>query len=102
MQWLKGLGISVKVAVTALLMAMAVMAAQRHKATARKWQQKSVDIENDAIDTGALTVAAANAQAKLHDNKANEIKAKAEIHVASMGGHNAEISDILHQFRNSS
>lgn len=102
MNWLKGLGISLKVAVAALLMALAVMAAQRHKATSRKWEQKAVDVLNDDIETGALTVAAANTQAKLHDSKATEIKAKAEARAKDMGGHNEDVSSILDQFKSSS
>ncbi len=102
MNWLKGLGISLKVAVAALLMALTVMAAQRHKATSRQWQQKAIDVENDNIETGALTVEAANTQAKLHDNIANDIKRKAKMHVAKMGGKDKDVASILNDFRASS
>ncbi len=95
MNWLKGLGISVKVAVTALLMAMAVMAAKRHKDTADKWRNKAVNIENGFVVKGIDTANAANTQAKLHDTKAKEIKAKAESRITQMGDKDEDVADIL-------
>ncbi len=102
MSWLKGLGISVKVAIAALLMAYFAMKAKRHKATARQWQQKAIDVENDNIETGALTVEAANDQAEIHNNRANDIKRKAKMHVAKMGGKDKDVASILNDFRASS
>jgi len=99
MQWLKGLGISVKVAVTALLMAMAVMAAKRHKDNADKWRNKAVEIENGYVVKGVETASAASTQAKVHDNKAHEINKKAKAHAVSMGGKDEDINSILDQFR---
>jgi len=99
MNWLKGLGISVKVAVGALLMAMAVMAAKRHKDTADKWHNNAIEIENGYVVKGIETASAANTQAKIHDNKAHEINKKAKAHAVNMGGKNEDVADILDQFR---
>jgi len=99
MSWLKGLGISVKVAVGALLMALAVMAAKRHKDQADKWRNNAVEIENGYVVKGIATAAAANTQAKIHDEKAKQIKVKAEAHAKNMGGKDEDISSILDQFR---
>lgn len=102
MNWLKGLGLSVKVGVVALLAVMAVMAAQRQKASALKWQQKAVDVEDKNVETGTLTAAAANTKAKLHDAKSDEIKAKAVARIANIGDADEDVADILDQFRRSS
>lgn len=102
MNWLKGLGLSVKVGVVALLAVMAVMAAQRQKAAAQKWQQTAIDVEDDNVETGLQTAAAANTQAKLHDAKSDEIKAKAVARIKTMGDADEDVADILDQFRRSS
>ena len=102
MTWLKGLGISVKVAALAFLAALAVMAAKRQKASAEKWHDKAVDIELEKVTAGTTTAAAASTQAKLHDAKADEIKKKAEVRIGQMGDNDDEISDILDRFRKSS
>ncbi len=99
MNWLKGLGISVKVAIGALLMAMAVMAAKRHKDTADKWRNNAVEIENGYVIKGVETASAASTQAKLHDEKATAIKKKAEARASQMGGQDEDVRDILDQFR---
>jgi len=101
-KWLKGLGISAKVALLAFLGVMAVMAAKRQKGIADKWKDKAVDIELGNVKKGTLTAKAASTQAKLHDNKAKAIKEKAEARVKQMGGQDEEVSDILDAFRNSS
>lgn len=95
MQWLKGLGISVKVAVTALLMAMAVMAAKRHKDNADKWRNTAVEIENGYVVKGIETAAAASSQAKLHDERATAIKEKAEACITQMADKDEDVADIL-------
>lgn len=101
MNWLKGLGISLKVAVLAFLAVLAVMAAKRQKGLAEKWHDKAVDVELGKVKSGTMTAKAASGQAKLHDAKANEIKKKAEARVAQMGDKDEDISDILDQFRRS-
>ena len=95
MQWLKGLGISVKVAIGALLMAMAVMAAKRHKDTADKWRNAGVEIENGYVVKGIETASAANTQAKIHDEKARQIKAKAEARITQMGDKHEDVKDLI-------
>ena len=99
MNWLKGLGISVKVASLAFLAALAVMAAKRQKASAEKWHDKAVDIELGKVTEGTTTAKAASTQAKLHDNNAKAIKKKAEARITKMGGQDNEISDILDSWR---
>jgi len=105
MNWLKGLGISVKVAVVAFLGVMAVMAAKRQKGIADKWKDKAVDIELGNVVKGTMTAKAANSQAKLHQARAVEIKKKAKARVKARGGKDEridkDVSDILAQFRTS-
>lgn len=104
--WISGLGISIKVAVLAFLGVMAVMAAKRQRSIADKWKDTASDIALGNVVAGTQTAQAANAQAKIHDARAKEIKAKASARVAARGGKDeridAEISDILDLFRNSS
>ena len=99
MNWLKGLGISVKVAIGALLMTLAIMSAKRSKDLADKWRNNAVEIENGYVIKGVETAAAANTQAMITDEKAKRIKAKAETHITKMGGKDEDISSILDQFR---
>ena len=102
MNWIRGLGISVKVAIGAFLMALTVMAYQREKGKVRKWQQTAIDVESADVETGIMTAKAANTQAKLADTKAKEIKKKAKAHIKSMGGQDEDVKTILSQFRSSS
>jgi len=102
MNWFKGLGISVKVAALAFLAALAVAAAKRQKGQAEKWHDKAVDIELGKVDKGTMTSAAASTQAKFHDAKSKEIKAKAETRIKQMGKQDEEVDSILDQFRTSS
>jgi len=95
MNWLKGLGISVKVAALAFLAALAVMAAKRQRTIADKWKDKVIDIELGNVVKGVETAATASTQAKLHDANANEIRSKAETRITQMGDQDREISDIL-------
>jgi len=95
MNWIRGLGISVKVAVSALLMVMALLAAKRAKDTADKWRNNAVEIENGYVIKGVETAAAANTQALVHDEKAKQIKAKAEIRITQMGNKHEDVADIL-------
>ena len=95
MNWLKGLGISVKVAALAFLAVLAVMAAKRQKDTADKWKDKATDIALGNVIKGTTTAKAANTQAKLHDNKAKDIKKKAEARITQMGDQDEDVSDII-------
>jgi hypothetical protein len=99
--WLRGLGVSAKVAALAFLAVLAVMAAKRQKDQADKWKDKAIDIEQGNVIKGTMTAQAASTQAKLHDNKAKEIKVKAEARVTQMGGADEEVDSILDQFRSS-
>lgn len=101
MNWLKGCYVSLKVAAIAFLGVMAVMAAKSQKAKALKWAGKAEDIEQGNVKKGTMTAAAASSKAKLHDNNAHQIKAKAEARVQQMGDKDEEIADILDQFRKS-
>jgi len=95
MNWLRGLGISLKVAIGALLMTLAIMSARRAKDTADKWRNNAVEIENGYVIKGVETASAANTQAKIHDNKAKQIKAKAEARITEMAGKDEDVADIL-------
>lgn len=102
MIWLRGLGISLKVAVIAFLAVLAVMAAKRQRASAGKWRDKAVDMQRRNVKDGTETAVAASTQAMFHDEKARQIKQKAVDRVAQMGGQDEDVSSILDQFRNSS
>ena len=93
--WLKGLGVSVKVAALAFLAALAIMAAKRQKAAAGKWHDKAVDVELGKVKSGTMTAKAASKQAKLHDNKAHDIRKKAEARIDQMGGQDEDVADVL-------
>ena len=95
MNWLRGLGISVKAAALAFLAVLAVMAAKRQKATADKWHDKAVDIELGKVTDGTTTAKAASTQAKLHDAKADEIKKKAEDRITQIGEKDEDVKNIL-------
>ena len=95
MNWLKGLGVSIKVAVLAALAVMAVMAAKRQKEQADKWKDKATDIALGNVIKGTTTAKAANSQAKLHDAKAKEIKKKAEDRITQIGEKDEDVKDIL-------
>ncbi len=95
MNWLKGLGISAKVAALAFLAVLAVMKVKREKAIADKWKDKAIDIELGNVVKGVETAKAASNQAKLHDAKADEIKKKAEARITQMGGQDEDVKDIL-------
>ena len=95
MNWLKGLGISAKVAALAFLAALAVMAAKRQKDAADKWKDKATDIELGNVIKGTTTARAASTQAKLHDAKADEIKKKAVARIDQMGESDEDVKDIL-------
>ena len=85
MNWLRGLGISVKVAIGALLMTLAIMSANRSKDLADKWRHNAVEIENGYAIKGADTAAAANTHAKIHDEKAHRPqKPTAKSHMAGI------------------
>ena len=99
MNWIRGLGISVKVAALAFLAVLAVMAAKRQKDIADQWKDKAVDIKLGQVVKGVATAKAANTQAMIHDSKARQIKKKAEARIDSMGGANEDISTLLDRWR---
>ena len=99
MLWLKCLSVSLKVAIGALLMTLAIMSAKRSKDLADKWRNNAVEIENGYVIKGVETAAAANTQAKIHDNKAHEINKKAKAYAATLGGKDEDSSYIIDQFR---
>ena len=98
MTWLKGLGISVKVAALAFLAVLAVMAAKRQKDQADKWKDKAVDIELGNVVKGVETAKAASTQAALHDNNATAIKKKAEARITQMGSQDEDVADIIRRW----
>ena len=91
MNWLSGLGISLKVALLAFLAALAGVAVLRHKKEAEKWRDKAVDIKLGNVVKGTTTAAAANTQAKLHQSRAKQIKDKALVRAKERGGKDEKI-----------
>lgn len=100
LNWIKGLGSSIWVALLAFAAAMAAAAAYRHKKAADEWKDKAVDIETGNVVKGVKTAEAANTQARLHNNKAKEIEAKSKARITK-GVKNAPISDIIDSWRKS-
>lgn len=88
MNWLKS---TWAVLVAAIVAALAVFAAGRHKANARKWQETATDIKAGNVKKGTLTAEAASTKAKLHDARANEIIANAEKRVGEKDETTADI-----------
>lgn len=78
LDWLKGLGKSVWIAIGIFFAAMTVAKAVREKSIADKWKDVAVDIETGNVVKGVETAKAAMAQAKLHDSKARELQKKAK------------------------
>ncbi len=95
MKWLKATGSAISVAFLAALAVFAVFSAQRQKAQARKWQGKAEDIEAGNVVKGIEMAEAASAQAKLHEARAKEKKAKAEQRITQIGEKNEDIASIL-------
>ena len=95
MSWLKAAWAPVAAAGLAALAILAVMAAARQKAAADAWRDKAVSIEEGNVVKGIETAEAANAQAKLHDAKAEERNKKAADRITQIGAKNEDIADIL-------
>ena len=70
----------------------AIWAASKQKALAHKWQDKAVEIETGAIIRGVASAEAASEKAKVHSDRADEIKGKAE---KKVGKRDATTADIL-------
>ena len=95
MSWLKKVGASISVAFVFALAVFAAMSAQGYKNKAKKWADKSVDIEEGKVEAGTTTAAAASLQAKVHETRADERKAKAEARITRIGAKNENIGSIL-------
>lgn len=101
MNWLKSAWSPLAAAGLAFLAILAAMSAARHKATADKWAQSALDIEEGNVVKGVETAEAANTQAKLHEAKADERKAAAESRIAQIGAKNEPMADVLDRWRKS-
>lgn len=101
MKWLKAAWAPIAAAGLAALAILAAMSAARHKATAQKWRDKAVAIEEGNVVKGVETAKAANTQAALHDNKAKDRNAAAEARISQIGSKNEDIADILHNWSKS-
>ena len=75
----------------ALVAGLAIFAAARQKANARKWQQTAVDIEEGNVVKGLMTAEAASTKAKLHDAAADAIVKNAEHRVKEKDESTADI-----------
>lgn len=76
--WLKSTWGAIVAAALALLAFMAVSKASRHQKVAEKWQQKADDQANSDTEDSVVKANQALSQAKLHEARAQETKAKAE------------------------
>ena len=81
-----------KLFAAAVVAAIALWQMAKQKELARKWQDKSVEIETGAIIRGVANAEAASSQAKLHEARAAEIKSAAE---KKVGERDATTADIL-------
>jgi len=98
MKWLKAAWAPIAAAGLAALAILAAMSAARHKAMAQKWKDKAGAIEEGHVVKGVETAKAANSQAKLHDNRADERNKAAMARITQIGEKNEPISDILHNW----
>lgn len=95
MNWLKTSWTALSAAILAALAIFAVASAQRHKKTARKWQDKAVEVEQGNVVRGIDKAEQASAKAKQHEAKAEEIKKKAEQRITQIGEKDEDVADIL-------
>lgn len=95
MTWLKTKWSVISAAFLVALAIFAAASAKAQKDNARKWQQKSVDIEEGGLQADLLSAEAANTKAKLHDNKATALHDKAVERINQAGKANEPIGDIL-------
>ena len=101
MNWFKAAWAPVAALGLAALAIFAVMSAARQKRIAGRWRDKAVSIEDGNIVKGVETADAANAQAALHDNIADERNEAAAARITQIGAKNEPIADILHNWRKS-
>ena len=99
MKWLKTTWSAISAALLVALAVFAAASASRQKSSARKWQETAVDIEAGKVKKGTVTAEAASTKAKLHDARANELKAKAENRITKIGERDEEVADILDRWR---
>lgn len=99
MSWLKAAWAPIAAAGLAALAILAAMSAARQKATAAKWRDKAVAIEEGAIMKGIETAEAANIQAALHDQKADRRNEAAAKRISQIAGKNESIESILDEWK---
>ncbi len=95
MKWFKAAWSPVAAALLAGLAILAAMSAARHKATADKWRQTAVDIEEGNVVKGIETAEAASTQAALHDLRALERNETAEARRTKIREQNEPIANIV-------
>jgi len=99
MTWIKASWTALSAALLAALAIFAVASAQRHKKTAKKWQDKAVAVEEGKVVKGIEKAEQASTQAALHEAKAESIKAKAEARITQIGEKDEDVADILNRWR---
>jgi len=99
MNWIKGLGKSVWIAIGIFFAAMAVAAAQRQKGVANKWKDKAVDIETGNVVKGVETAKAALTEAKKHDAKARDLQKKAKGIMDRTGKKDESTAELLSRWK---
>lgn len=101
MSWFKAAWAPLAAAGLAALAILAAMSAARQKAAAEAWRDKAVSIEEGNVVKGIETAEAANTQAKLHDQKAQDRADAAAARIDQIGVKNEEIANILDNWRKS-
>lgn len=101
MNWLKTSWNAISAALLTALAIFAVASAQRHKKTARKWQDKATEIEQGNVVDGLQKAEQATTQAKLHEEKSRQIKKLAEDKIDRLAKKDEDISEILARWGNS-
>lgn len=101
MNWLKAAWAPIAAAGLVALALLAAISAARHKATADRWRDKAVDIEEGNVSRGTLTAEAANTQAKLHNARAEERNMTAEARRTQIREKNEPIANIVDNWRKS-
>ena len=95
MKWLRAAWTPLAALGLAGLAIFAAISAARHKATAERWRDKAIAIEEGNVVKGIETAEAASAQAAIHDMKAQERNEKAAARITQISQKSESIASIL-------
>ena len=102
MKYLKSIWTASGTAILAALAIFAAMSAVRSKASADKWAEKALEIEEGNVTKGTMTAKKANGKASMHAFNAREKDKKTQKRLEQIKESNEPVSNILDQFSSSS